>query len=136
MADSSQGEIAALCGLLSATLLIANRAYRERVWGGWWVEPYRETCVSIYNESNIEEFAAGGAERLGFDSVQVAALNEYLHAMDRLTAVYEPATASKEAAVESEEWKEAAAKAKALLIATKSWSDRFCVSEIDRVPQE
>jgi len=120
-----------MCNLLGSVSLVANPKYRAATWGSWWVEPYTETCASIYDDQRIEEFAGGDAAEIGFDPLQVGALNEFLHSMDRLTEVHKPGTIRSEDVVKTEEWREAEIKAGALLAVAKSWSARHCADPLD-----
>lgn len=131
---SGDRQVRLLCRLMQWVFLVATPAYRIKVWSTWWVDPYAETCSSIYDDSEIEAFANGDAERAGFLPQQVGALRVFLEAMDRLTETHIPNVALSEAVVLTAEWGAAVLSAANLIAEGRSWTDRFCCDEYDRVP--
>ncbi len=128
------GDRNTLCGLVSAILEFADRAYQKRVWidgRGSEVTSYSEAMVAVLEDGRIKEFAAGRGSNFGLRADQLSALGEFGTVLEQFDGRLRDRDSGDSQIVTQSDWDEVVAAAEIVRLRCKDWASANCADHPD-----
>ena len=128
------GDRNTLCGLLSAILEFADRAYQKRVWIDGRVpevSSYSEAMVAVLEDGRIKEFAAGRGLKCGLRTDQLSALAQFGTILEQFDNRLRDRDSGDSQIVTQSGWDEVVAAAEMVRSLCKDWSLANCADHPD-----